>query len=78
LARLPDPSSRGDWASGYKLIQLQHPMANVAILGQMGGGGTLTVTHHLVKRGTLGKTWVRFLTELTEPSGSNFEALSDN
>ena len=79
LRHRSDPSSRREGASGYQLIQLQHAMADVAILCQMGGRGiSTTAAHHLVERVTFGKTWIRFLAELTEPSGLNFESSTYN
>jgi len=54
-------------------------MANVAILGQMGGSGISTIeTHQLVERVTFGKMWIQLLAKFTESSGLNLETPADN
>jgi len=54
-------------------------MANVAILGQMGGRGMSTMgTYHLIERVTFAKTWIRLLAEFTESSGLNLESFTYN
>jgi len=53
-------------------------MANVAILGQMTGGGAFSVrSYHLIEGMTMRELRVELLAEFTGPAGSNFESFAD-
>jgi hypothetical protein len=56
----------------------EHAVADVAILGQMGGSGMLPVRRHqLVNRPALGKMGVQLLAEFTEATGSRVATLDN-
>jgi hypothetical protein len=62
----------------HHLAQFQHAVANIAILGQMTGGGTFSVRgNRLVKGMTVKKLRIQFFAEFTRTTGSNLESFAD-
>src|SRR5882757_7548095 len=65
--------------AGGQLAQFHHAMADVPILGQVGGGTRLPVeTHFLVHRVAMGKLWIQLLAKFTGVAGSYLEPLFAN
>jgi len=69
---------RGERRPGSYPAQFEHPVADVAILRQMGGSNRLaTGGNHLVKRAALMELGVELPAEFTRPTGACVEAIDD-
>jgi len=69
---------RGECFAGSDPVQFEHAVANVAILGQMGGSnGFAAAGHHLVERVALGELRVELPAEFTRPAGAGVGAMND-
>ena len=71
-------SCRGKRHAGCEPAQFEHAVADVAVLGQMGGSNGFTAAgNHLVERAALGELRVEFPAEFTRPAGACVEAMDD-
>ncbi|MGB7945175.1 MAG: hypothetical protein WA804_06210 [Terriglobales bacterium] len=69
---------RGERGSGSDPAQFEHPVADVAILGQMGGSNSSSAGgHHLVKRAALKELGIELLAVFATPAGACVEAIDD-
>src|SRR6266852_639285 len=67
-----------DGRAGCPLAQLEHAVADVAVLGQMGGSNGFTAGgNHLVERAAFGELRVEFPAEFTRPAGACVKAMDD-
>jgi hypothetical protein len=68
----------GERRVGSHPAQFEHPVADVAVLGQMGGSsGFAAAGNHLVERAALGELRVELPAEFTRPAGACVEAIDD-
>jgi len=68
----------GERRAGSDPAQFQHPVADVAILGQMGGSnGFAAAGDHLVDGAALAELRIQVSAEFTRPAGACVETIDD-
>jgi hypothetical protein len=69
---------RGERLSGSHPAQFEHPVADVAILRQMGGSDRFAAgSHHLVERAPLKELGIEIPAEFARTAGACVEAIDD-
>ena len=72
-------SCRGKRHAGCEPAQFEHAVADVPVLGQMGGSNGFTAAgNHLVERAALGELRVELPAEFARPAGACVEATDDS
>jgi hypothetical protein len=71
-------SGGGERRPGGDAAEFEHPMAHVAVLGQMrGSGGSTVAGNHLIERAALAKMRIEFAAKFTRPAGPSIKAADD-